>query len=68
MPSARDHRRNWDMNSVGIKITTGDKRKVKAPDRQTERGVSEGQDCSQCQRTQEKLGYEFSRNKNYHMR
>lgn len=31
-PSARERRRNWDMNSVEIKTTAGERRKVKAPD------------------------------------
>ena len=30
-PNARERRRNWDMNSIEIKTTAGDKRKVKAP-------------------------------------
>ena len=32
-PNARECRRNWDMNSVEIKTTSGDRRKVKAPGR-----------------------------------
>ena len=30
-PNARERRRNWDMNSIEIKTTAGDRRKVKAP-------------------------------------